>query len=119
LIRILVCVGRAFKDRRLLDQVLDQLLERFGGVEVTPYDESGEALLKQWCVKNNARLATHTFIPPFDVVAVFPGGSAMPLRQAWKNRVPALRVFADGRWVRVGVGWGELLRRFPEQEASR
>jgi hypothetical protein len=119
MIRILVCVGHAFKDRHLLHQALDQLLERFGDVEITAYDVSSEGLLKKWCKENNAPFMVHTFVPPFDVVVAFPGANPMPLKQAWRNRIPAVKVFEDGRWVCVGVGWGELLRRFPQKEMSR
>jgi hypothetical protein len=37
--------------------------------------------------------------------------TTVPLRQAWKKRIPGLRVLSDGSHVRVGVGWRALLQR--------
>jgi len=49
-----------------------------------------------------------------DYVIAFPGtGIEKPLQHAWKKRIPAIKVFADGSRIQVGRGQLKNRRAMP------
>jgi hypothetical protein len=115
MIRILVCSSRTFKDEALVFKTLDQLNADYDGVIVNAWGSEGAGkCARRWAKLHQAVYDELVlFGQPCDLVIAFDGTSytTVPLRQAWKKRIPGLRVLLDGSHVKIGVGWKALLRQ--------
>jgi len=113
MIRLLVCSSRSFALAGLVEKTLDNFSAEYDGVVINAWGTEGAGkIAHRWAKKN---LALYDELVLFqhscDLVVAFGSGGSIPLRQAWKKRIPALRVEEDGRHVRIGVGWKLLLQR--------
>ena len=113
MISVLVTGGRSFRNWALLDQTLDALLSSYKELQINVRGEGALArYATSWAIRNKAATDDVIVFGCFDLVVAFPGtGVETHLRQAWKHRIPALRVLSDGTGVRIGIGWGELLKK--------
>lgn len=111
--RILICGGKAFRDWRMVFRVCGELKELFGAFELVLWGDTKTCLdAAKWAKQAYIDVVENVFEPQPDLVVAFPGiGIEIPLRQAWKKRIPALKLFSDGAYVRVGYGWSKLLKQ--------
>jgi hypothetical protein len=114
-IRILVCAGREYSDWLLFKRTLDDLRSAYDGVFLSHAGDQHSTLstfVKRWATETKSvydEIVLFERAP--DLVLAFPGETTAALRQAWKKRIPGLRINADGTFVRVGAGWKRLLNR--------
>jgi hypothetical protein len=107
--RILVVGGRAFKDWRLMWRVLGEIKAALDEKPVivtwnTIGDKTdGAVRLARKFARENDLLWVENLFAELHLVIAFPGaGTERALRHAWRKRIPALRVFADGNVIVVG-----------------
>ncbi len=114
MISVMVCGGRAFKDWRLLYAVMDDLLVQYGKIEVRTWETIGVGALTMRWARERPDVTLNDLVifdPAPDLVVAFPGiGIEKPLRRAWKQRIPALKVSSEGVYVRIGL-WAELTKK--------
>ena len=120
-VRILVCGGKAFRDWRMVYRVCGELWEHFGNFELVLWGDSKACRdAAKWAKSSKAiSVYENVFETAPDLVVAFPGvDSTVPLRQAWRKRIPGLKLFSDGSYVRVGYGWSKLLKKRKAKRCS-
>jgi hypothetical protein len=103
--QVLVCGGAAFRDWRLLYRFLGEVQTALSDkpIVITWGESRGaSALARKWARENGCVWIENLFVN-IDLVVAFPGANtAKPLQHAWRRRIPAIRVFADGSYTWVG-----------------
>ena len=104
--RVLVVGGRGFRDAHLLYSVLDQVHIATGDMCVVTWGDTigAASIARRWAHTRNVLWVDNLF-SDLDLVIAFPGtGIEKALQHAWKRRIPAVKIMADGSRVRVGAG---------------
>jgi hypothetical protein len=135
--RILVVGGRAFKDWRLMWRVLGEIKaaldEKHVIVTWNSIDEKndGAVRLARKFARENDLLWVENLFADLSLVVAFPGATgsaesrawgafktptARALQHAWRKRIPALKVFADGNVIVVGSSCKQF---FATRKAAR
>jgi hypothetical protein len=118
--RILVVGGRSFKDGRLMFRILGEIkaaLDEKPVIVTWNTSTDGVAKLARKFARENDLLWVENLFSELHLVVAFPGVPVQKaLQYAWRKRIPALKVFADGNVIVVGSSCKQF---FATRKAAR